>query len=60
MVEGKVRESFGPTLVEWEIDVSPGKEERLSFLLLTLGLSALPRGEVRYQLLSCSVGHHYR
>ena len=51
MVEGKVIESFGPTLDEWRKDASGGKEERLSFLLRSLGLGASPAGSVRYQLL---------
>lgn len=51
MVEGKVKEPFGYTLDEWKNDASPGKEERLNFLLRTLGLGALPRGDIRYQLL---------
>jgi hypothetical protein len=33
MVEGKVSESFGPTLGEWLGDTSPGKKSRLRFLL---------------------------
>lgn len=51
MVEGRVSESFGPTLAEWLEDASPGKQDRLAFLLRTLGLSAVPPGAVRYQLL---------
>jgi hypothetical protein len=51
MVEGKVNESFGPTLEAWRHDASPGKEERLRFLLQILGLSATPWGTIRYQLL---------
>lgn len=51
MVEGKVTESFGPTLDEWRGDASSGKEERLSFLLRVLGLGAPPVGGIRYQLL---------
>lgn len=51
MVEGKVSESFGPTLGEWRGDASPGKESRLRFLLSTLGLTEDPAGSVRYQLL---------
>jgi len=51
MVEGKVRESFGPTLDEWRGDSSVGKEERLRFLLRTLGLIGEPTGSIRYQLL---------
>jgi hypothetical protein len=59
MVEGKVNESFGPTLDEWRGEVpadkkksldSPGKKTRLSFLLRTLGITALPSGDIRYQL----------
>lgn len=51
MVEGKVKESFGPTLAEWQSEASPGKEERLSFLQRSLGLGTTPDGSVRYQLL---------
>ena len=50
MVEGKVNESFGPTLDEWRTDVSPGKGSRLSFLLRTLSISAPPSGDIGYQL----------
>lgn len=50
MVEGKVDEPFGPTLDEWRIDASPGKEERLKHLLSKTGLDSAP-GAVRYQLL---------
>jgi hypothetical protein len=51
MVEGKVSESFGPTLDEWRADASQGKESRLRFLLGTLGLMQNPPGSIRYQLL---------
>lgn len=51
MVEGKVNESFGPVLDEWRIEASPGKDERLAFLLRTLGLTGAPDGAIRYQLL---------
>jgi len=51
MVEGKVDESFGPTLNDWLAEASPGKEKRLDFLLRTLGLPEKPPGDVRYQLL---------
>jgi hypothetical protein len=51
MVEGKVSESFGPTLEEWQGQVSAGKVERLAFLLETLGLPTVLEGSIRYQLL---------
>ena len=51
MVEGKVQESFGPTLEEWQKDASPGKQDRLKFLLRSIGLSGIPDGSVRYQLI---------
>jgi hypothetical protein len=51
MVEGKVSESFGPTLDEWRRDSSRGKKSRLRFLLRTLGLKEEPAGSMRYQLL---------
>lgn len=51
MVEGKVSESFGPTLDEWQQDMSPGKRKRLNFLVQSLGLSEVPGGGIRYQLL---------
>lgn len=51
MVEGKVSESFGPTLDEWRANASEGKESRLRFLLSTLGLMQNPAGSIRYQLL---------
>jgi hypothetical protein len=51
MVEGKVNESFGPTLDEWRTDAASGKKERLSFLLRCLELDASPTGTIRYQLL---------
>lgn len=51
VVEGKVDESFGPTLGEWRKDMSEGKKERLAFLLETLGLREPIDGAIRYQLL---------
>ena len=50
MIEGKVKESFGPTLEAWKKEGSPGKEERLKFLLRTLGLGQSPADCIRYQL----------
>jgi hypothetical protein len=51
MVEGKVNESFGPTLAEWQHKGSSGKHKRLRFLLRTLGLNTAPPETTRYQLL---------
>ena len=51
MVEGKVSESFGPTLEEWQNEPSPGKDERLRFLLRSLGFGKPPARTIRYQLL---------
>jgi hypothetical protein len=51
MVEGKVNESFGPTLGDWQTDASPGKERRLDFLLRTLDISVPVGGNIHYQLL---------
>src|SRR4029079_19110305 len=36
---------------EWLIEASPGKEERLEFLLQSLGLKQRPNTDLRYQLL---------
>jgi len=64
VVEGKVQESFGPTLKDWESgkdngskngnkesSISPGKKTRLAFLLNTLGLPISISKRTRYQLL---------
>jgi len=51
MVEGKVNESFGPTLHRWIGQDSPGRQERLRFLMRLLGLRSQPQGAIRYQLL---------
>ncbi len=50
-VEGKVSESFGPTLAEWSRDMGKGRRARLDFLKAQLGLGDDPPGAVRYQLL---------
>lgn len=50
-VEGKVAETFGPTVEEWLAEGSPGKTARLEFLCSQLGLRAPVPGHVRYQLL---------
>jgi hypothetical protein len=49
-VEGKVSESFGPTLKAWLIGASNGKRVRLKFLCDILGLSSEPPLDIRYQL----------
>jgi Domain of unknown function (DUF6946) len=51
MVEGKVSETFGPTLGTWLMECTPGKLERLEFLCRILGLKKEPPPEIRYQLL---------
>ena len=51
MIEGKVAESFGPTVEKWRKDSSPGKTERLRHLCSKLGLAdRFPPG-TRYQIL---------
>jgi hypothetical protein len=50
-VEGKVSESFGPTLGEWFRDESEGKRVRLDYLKDKIGLSGDLDPGVRYQLL---------
>jgi hypothetical protein len=65
MVEGKVSESFGPTIADWRKEASAGKEERLAFLLRTLGLPDSQDSAIRYQLLHRAVsaileGERYR
>lgn len=51
-IEGKVDETFGPTLEEWLSEASDGKLTRLNFICGLLGLSPnnIPR-HMRYQLL---------
>lgn len=55
MVEGKVDESFGPTVKEWLVQASAGKQKRLRFLVRSLGLGSQPQGAIRYQLLHRAV-----
>lgn len=52
-VEGKVSESFGPTLGDWLADASTGKLARLAYLRKELGLpeSLDLVSSIRYQLL---------
>lgn len=49
-IEGKVEEAFGDTVADWSRNMSSGKEQRLSFLCSTLGMSDCPP-DIRYQLL---------
>ena len=50
-VEGKVSEPFGPTIEEWYVGHSVGKEKRLKYLCSELDISFPPPGHIRYQLL---------
>ncbi len=55
MVEGKVNESFGPTLGDWLRDASSGKRKRLAFLCEQLGIPEQLPPDIRYQLLHRTV-----
>jgi hypothetical protein len=56
MVEGKVSESFGKTVVKWlGNDPSNGKLERLEFLISDLQLNQDEVLNIRYQLLHRTV-----
>jgi len=50
-VEAKVSEPFGPTVVEWISEPTPGKEERLDFLQSKLQLTGKEISQIRYQLM---------
>lgn len=50
-IEGKVSESFGPTMQEWLVDHSAGKAERMAYLCKLLGLALPLPLTLRYQLL---------
>jgi hypothetical protein len=50
-VEGKVGETFGPTVEDWLSEPTPGKSDRLAFLRIQLGLNVEIPGTIRYQLL---------
>ena len=50
-MEGKVEESFGPPLEQWKADASPGKRERLEYLVECPGLESEPPGHVCSQLM---------
>ena len=49
-IEAKVAEPFGPTVGEWLVNASEGKQVRIQFLKKLLGLSG-EIGHLRYQLL---------
>jgi hypothetical protein len=49
-VEGKVNESFGPTIKDWYTEPLPGKQKRLLFLCELLGLQFPPSDSLHYQL----------
>ncbi|WP_426435901.1 DUF6946 family protein [Bradyrhizobium genosp. P] len=49
-VEGKVNESFGPTIKDWYADPSPGKQQRLAFLCDLIGVNCPPPDDIHYQL----------
>lgn len=50
MIEGKVNESFGPTLGEWLKNASENKQYRIKSISEILGVSDSPNPELRYQL----------
>jgi hypothetical protein len=49
-VEGKVNESFGPTVAEWEPAATPGRSERWSALWRLLVVDEKCDATARYQL----------
>lgn len=54
-VEGKVDEPFGPIVGDWYAGATPGKQERLGFLIERLGLEEKDVLGLRYQLLHRTV-----
>lgn len=50
-VEGKVDETFGPLVSDWDPDGSPGRRERIGFLCDLLGFEVENVLDLRYQLL---------
>ncbi|MGD8189416.1 DUF6946 family protein [Brevibacillus ginsengisoli] len=50
MVEGKVSEPFGPSLAEWDINGSKGKNERFQYIKETLNITKEIDSSLRYQL----------
>ena len=54
-IEGKVSETFGPTVGEWLVGASDGKHKRLAFLCKVLGIYQDDISILRYQLLHRTV-----
>lgn len=54
-IEGKVDEPFGPIVSDWYADATPGKKERLGFLVKRLGVEENDALGLRYQLLHRTV-----
>ena len=54
-IEGKVSETFGPTVGEWLVGASDGKRQRLDFLCRSLGIYQDDISILRYQLLHRTV-----
>ena len=50
-MEGKVSETFGPTIEEWLADYGKGKEKRLKYLCGLLEVNESMVTRIRYQLL---------
>lgn len=50
-IEGKVEETFGPSVGSWLENASAGKKERLVYLCNLLGLDTQPHSAIRYQLM---------
>nr|WP_157158495.1 hypothetical protein [Bradyrhizobium sp. WSM1253] len=49
-VEGKVNESFGPTIKDWYVDPSARKQQRLAFLCDLIDVACPPPDDLHYQL----------
>jgi hypothetical protein len=52
VIEGKVNESFGPTVSEWLREASKGKKTRLEYICSTLGLTEARVADIHYRLLN--------
>ncbi|MET4332040.1 hypothetical protein ABIB80_007902 [Bradyrhizobium sp. i1.15.2] len=47
-VEGKVNESFGPTIKDWYVDPSARKQQRLAFLCDLIDVACPPPDDTSY------------